>query len=359
MEFGIFLTMPSPEAGEAGEVYRRGLDMAIRAEELGFSRLWLAEHHFSTYSYLPRPLLVLAHLAGKTSRIRLGTAIVPLPLHNPLLVAEEIAVVDVLSGGRVELGIGKGYQRYQFDRLGVAKDGNDNRYREAIQVLHRALSEQTFSHSGEYFNIPETTLVPRTVQRPMPIWLVVNTGNRESVEFALGHGMNLFTGVLEPLDRLTRPDLTYPDLFERYRPRYIGTQRPVFVSYDPAEIERAVAHVRWNARVSISQRHDFGEIKNGKAIARELTGEPATEEILENYVIMGTPEHCIRRLRRLQNGLGCNYFSASFWFGALDHASAMSSMELFAAEVMPAFSFQPATKSASTLAPQNLSLTGP
>ncbi|HVF26682.1 MAG TPA: LLM class flavin-dependent oxidoreductase [Pyrinomonadaceae bacterium] len=350
MEFGIFLTMPSPDACEAAQVYRRGLEMATRAEELDFSRIWLAEHHFSTYSYISRPLLLLAHLAGKTSRIRLGTAIVPLPLHNPLLVAEEIAVVDVLSGGRVELGIGKGYQRYQFDRLGVTKDGNDNRYREAIQVLQRALSEDTFSHSGEYFNIPETTLVPRPVQQPMPVWLVVNTGNREEVEFALLHGMNLFTGVLEPLNRLTRPDLTYPELFEQFRPRYIGTQRPVFVSYDADEIERAVEHVRWNARVSVSQRRDFGEIKKGKAIARELPGEPATEEILENYVVMGTPERCIRQLKRLQSGLGCNYFSASFWFGALDHASVMASMELFAAEVMPAFSTQASAKPTGTLA---------
>lgn len=338
MEFGIFLTMPSPDACEALEVYRRGLEMAVRAEELGFSRIWLAEHHFSTYSYVPRPLVLLAHLAAKTSRIRLGTAIVPLPLHNPLLVAEEIAMVDVLSAGRVDLGIGKGYQQYQFDRLGIAKDEDDRRYWEAIKVLRHALTESTFSYSDEYFHIPETTLVPQPVQRPIPIWLVVNTRNREAVEFAIEQRMNLFTGVLEPLHQLTRVDFTYPELFARCPPRYVGTQRPVFVSYDADATQRAVEQVRWNARVSLSQRHDFGEIKDGKAIARELPGEPTTEEILENYVVMGTPERCIRQLKRLQSGLGCNYFSASFWFGALDHESVISSMELFAAEVVPAFS---------------------
>ncbi len=352
MEFGIFLTMPSPEAVEAAEVYRRGIEMAVRAEDLGFSRVWLAEHHFSTYSYVPRPLIFLSYLAAKTSRIRLGTAIVPLPLHNPLLVAEEIAMADVLSRGRIELGVGKGYQKYQFDRLGIAKDENEKRYWEAIAVLRAALTENTFSYSGEYFQIPETTLVPQPLQRPMPIWLVVNTRHREAVEFAIEHRMNLFTGVLEPLHQLTRADITYPEIFERCPPRYIGTQRPVFVSYDRRAVERAVEQVRWNARVSLSQRHDFGEIKNGKALAREFPGEPTTEEILENYVVMGTPEHCRRQLKRLQSGLGCNYFSASFWFGALEHESVINSMELFAAEVMPAFSTQESITSVAASATQ-------
>jgi alkanesulfonate monooxygenase SsuD/methylene tetrahydromethanopterin reductase-like flavin-dependent oxidoreductase (luciferase family) len=111
MKFGCFLTMPSPNMRPSAEIYPRGLEQVIIAKKLGFGRVWLAEHHFSTYSYVCSPPTFLAYLAAKTSTIRLGTAITPVPLHIPLLAAEQMATLDVLSNGRVEVGLGKGYQR--------------------------------------------------------------------------------------------------------------------------------------------------------------------------------------------------------------------------------------------------------
>src|SRR6056297_732568 len=101
MEFGAFLLMQSPEGQAHEAVFARGIEIAQAAERLGFDSVWCAEHHFSTYGYLSRPLMVAQHIAAKTERIRVGSAVVVLPLHHPLIVAEEIATADVLSGGRL------------------------------------------------------------------------------------------------------------------------------------------------------------------------------------------------------------------------------------------------------------------
>ncbi|HEY3902103.1 MAG TPA: LLM class flavin-dependent oxidoreductase [Chthoniobacter sp.] len=336
MEFGIFLTMPSPAAQPSREIYDLGVELVLRAESLGFTRAWLAEHHFTTYSYSSRPLLFLAYLAARTSRIRLGTAIVPLPLHQPLLVAEEVATIDILSGGRVDLGLGKGYQKYQFDRLGVEKRDDAANFFEPADVIRLALLGEPFVFEGQHLRLPETRIFPQPLQQPVPLWCVVNTQRPEMLHFAIERGMNLFTGVLEPISRLRNVRKDLGDTLSRAS--RIGTQRPVFVSRDPKEIEIALEEVRWNARVSVSQRHNFGQVIGGRALAEILPDEPTSEQILEDYVVFGSPEECVRQLRRIQEGVGCDCFNASFWFGALPADLIRRSMDLFAAEVMPAFS---------------------
>src|SRR5947199_3388145 len=119
MEFGTFLLLQTPSAESSDVIFRRGVEITQAADELGFRNMWLAEHHFSTYGYLSRPLTYAVHLANKTRRLRVGTAVIVLPLHHPLVVAEEIAAVDLLSGGRLDVGLGRGYQHYEFERLGV------------------------------------------------------------------------------------------------------------------------------------------------------------------------------------------------------------------------------------------------
>src|SRR5256885_4007049 len=117
MEFGTFLLLQTPSAQSSKDIFDRGVEITQAADELGFRNMWLAEHHFSTYGYLSRPLTYAVHLANKTRRLRVGTAVIVLPLHHPLVVAEEIATVDLLSGGRLEIGLGRGYQDHEFRGL--------------------------------------------------------------------------------------------------------------------------------------------------------------------------------------------------------------------------------------------------
>jgi alkanesulfonate monooxygenase SsuD/methylene tetrahydromethanopterin reductase-like flavin-dependent oxidoreductase (luciferase family) len=337
VDFGIFMTIPSPDAVDsAATLYGRAIEMAVAAEQLGFTHVWLAEHHFTNYSTSPRPLVLLSHLAAKTRSIRLGTAIVPVPLHHPLIVAEELALVDVLSGGRVDAGLGKGYAQYQYDRLGLAKD-DQARFLESLDVIELALTQQLFEYHGEVFEIPETRLYPQPIQARMPMWLVVNTSERFTVAEAARRGMNLFTGVLEPLSKLTHPRNTYPELFPPALDGVrIGTQRPVYVAETDEEAREVAEQARWNGRITVALRHKFASIRAGVALDVAFPREPDTDTMLDEYLVVGTPETCIRQLQRIRDGLGADYFSCSFWFGRLSHERVLASMSRFARDVLPA-----------------------
>ncbi|PYN15887.1 MAG: LLM class flavin-dependent oxidoreductase, partial [Candidatus Rokuibacteriota bacterium] len=132
INFGTFLLMQSPAARSSQEIYARGVEIAQAAETLGFGNVWLAEHHFSTYGYLSRPTQLATYIAAKTKRIRVGTAVIVVPLHHPLVIAEEIATLDLLAGGRLDVGLGRGYQPYEFERFGLELESGRARWEESI-----------------------------------------------------------------------------------------------------------------------------------------------------------------------------------------------------------------------------------
>src|SRR5438105_173443 len=156
MNFGTFLLMQSPSAAPSEELYARALEHSQVAEDLGFRNVWLAEHHFSTYGYLARPVQLATFLAAKTQRLRVGTAVIVVPLHHPLVVAEEIATLDLLAGGRVDIGLGRGYQHYEFERLGLELDTSRARWEESVDIILQAFTGKPFTYDGKIFKIPET-----------------------------------------------------------------------------------------------------------------------------------------------------------------------------------------------------------
>ena len=156
MGFGTFLLLQSPSARSDQEIFERGVKIAQKADGLGFESIWCAEHHFSTYGYLSRPLMFATHLATQTEQIRVGSAVIVLPLHHPLIVAEEIATADLLSGGRLDVGLGRGYQTYEFERLGCSLDGSRARFEEAVDILLGAFKGDPFSYQGQHYSFEET-----------------------------------------------------------------------------------------------------------------------------------------------------------------------------------------------------------
>src|SRR6058998_2265956 len=192
MNFGTFLLMQSPSARSSGEMYSRAIDIAQSAESLGYRNVWLAEHHFSTYGYLSRPAQFATFIAAKTTRLRVGTAVIVVPLHHPLVIAEEIATLDLLAGGRVDVGLGRGYQPYEFERFGLELESGRARWEESIDIVLRALSGKPFSYDGKLFKIPETMVFPQPLQQPHPpIWITAQSP--ESVEAAVRRGFNVLT----------------------------------------------------------------------------------------------------------------------------------------------------------------------
>jgi luciferase family oxidoreductase group 1 len=341
IKFGTFLLMQSPSARPSPEMYTRAVDMAQAAETLGFRNIWLAEHHFSTYGYVSRPAQLATYIAAKTTRLRVGTAVIVVPLHHPLVVAEEIATLDLLAGGRVDIGLGRGYQHYEFERLGLELDSARARWEESVDIILKALAGEPFTYDGKLFKIPETTVFPQPMQRPHPpIW--VTAQSPESVEAAVRRGFNVLTGGFGvPIERMAE----FRRLFDRSvadmrlpRVPEVGVQRAVYVTHNEADARAAAEEARWNMRVTLSLRNHYERVERGQAIAVPAPKEPDIDDLLDRFLIIGTPDTCIRQLTRVQELVGISHFNCSFWFGDLEHERVLRSMHLFAREVMPAFS---------------------
>ena len=153
MEFGINNLFSGRQDTDASRIYRDSLDQIVLAEELGFTSAWIAEHHFSSYGLLPHLPTFAAAAAALTTKIRLATAVLVLPFGHPLRLAEEMAMVDVISGGRLELGVGRGYQPQEFAALGVNPEHSQAIFDEYLEIMRLAWSQERISFEGEHFSV--------------------------------------------------------------------------------------------------------------------------------------------------------------------------------------------------------------
>src|SRR6266850_2992277 len=339
MNFGTFLLMQSPSARSSKEIYTRAVEMALAAEGLNFNNIWLAEHHFSTYGYLSRPLQLATYLAGRTTRIRVGTAVVVVPLHHPLVVAEEIATLSLLAPGRLDIGLGRGYQHYEFERFGLELESGRARWEESVDVILKALAGGRFSYEGKLYQVPETTIFPQLEGPRPPIWITAQSP--DSVEGAVRRGFNVLTGGFGvPVERMAE----FRKLFDRVvsevkppQPLEVGVQRAVYVADNDADARAAAEQARWNMRVTLSLRNNYQRVEQARAVPVAAPTEPSVDDLLDRYLVIGTPATCVRQIKRIEAAVGITHFNCSFWFGDLEHARVLRSMETFAREVMPAF----------------------
>ncbi len=174
------------------EVTWRETELMIKSEDLGYDATYLAEHHFCTYSPSGAPAVALAYVAGRTKRIRLGTAVSVLPLHHPLTLAEEWATVDVYSEGRLEFGVGRGYNYFEFDSMGVDLQENTARFVEGLKIMEQAWTGGRFDYEGKFYNIKDTKVYPTPLQKPHPpMWYA--SIRKESVAMAANLGLGSCT----------------------------------------------------------------------------------------------------------------------------------------------------------------------
>ena len=340
INFGTFLLMQSPSARSSQEIYTRAIDMAQAAETLGFRNIWLAEHHFSTYGYLSRPAQLATFIAAKTARLRVGTAVIVVPLHHPLVIAEEIATLDLLAGGRVDIGLGRGYQHYEFERLGLELDTSRARWEESVDILLKAFGGEPFTYDGKIFTIPETMIFPQPFQKPHPpIW--VTAQSPESIEATVRRGFNVLTGGFGvPIERMAEFRRLFDRLLSEVKPPRtpeVGVQRAVYVTDSVADARAAAEEARWNMRVTLSLRNHYERVERGRAVAVPAPKEPDVDDLLDRFLVIGTPDTVIRQITRIKELVGISHFNCSFWFGDIEHPRILKSMELFAREVMPAF----------------------
>src|SRR5262245_5721619 len=203
MLFGLFCTAQAGTAEhppESGQGFRDYLDLNIEAEALGYCSSFLVEHHFSGWNQVSATLTLLTCLAMRTTRLRLGSAVMVLPWHNPVLLAEQAAMLDVMSGGRLDFGIGKGYRYNEFRGFNIPREEADARFEEALEVITRAwTSRQRFSHQGRFWTFNDIVVEPPPLQRPHPPFWVA-AGSEASIRRAAARGFRLI------LDQYAAPD---------------------------------------------------------------------------------------------------------------------------------------------------------
>jgi alkanesulfonate monooxygenase SsuD/methylene tetrahydromethanopterin reductase-like flavin-dependent oxidoreductase (luciferase family) len=332
LQFGAY-ALPSYHAETdppQGEYLRNLLGRLAWAEELGFDAIWLNEHHFSPWGgLLPSPPLALAALAERTQRVRLGTSVSVLALHHPIHQAEQLAMLDLISGGRLELGVGRGSAPFDHEVFGLDFAQAQGRTLEALDVILQAWRGEPFSFQGRYFQVPKVQVWPRPEQRPHPpVWISCSSA-RESFVWTAEHRHNLLTiGFVKPVPRFAELTRAYRDVFAE---GHITTLYHSVVCEDGGVARRL-------ATEAIGRF--LGQMRESNALSRTERGSPVEDLVLERIVeecrlVAGSPSEVAAMLRRLQAEVGFTQVALMFQFGGLSDQIARESMRLFATEVIP------------------------
>ena len=245
MKFGLFGGARA-RGGPAGDshAYHDFVNYVIEAEKLGFASVFLVEHHFTGFGQVSASMSLLAYLAARTERIRLGTAVVVLPWHNPILVAEQAATLDLLSNGRLDFGVGKGYRTYEFSGFCIPPEEATERFDEAMAVIRKAWTSQgRFSHHGKRWQFDNVIVEPSPIQQPHPpFWL--GAGSAESIRRAAREGCNLLLDQIAPTDLIIERVATFRHECERvgrqYDPMMVGVTRGLQIVHNEEERKRAI-----------------------------------------------------------------------------------------------------------------------
>lgn len=347
------------------DVYHEAIEQIVLADKLGFDRVWCVEHHFlPEFSHSPRSEMFLAHVAAKTERIRIGHGVVLLPFQHPVKVAEGIAVLDILSNGRVEFGTGRGLSPLEITGFGLSPADTRGMWEESLSIVPKMWSEEIFSHEGKYWQIPPRSIVPKPVQKPHPpIWMAGNQPDSFKMAGHKGLGM-LALSIGEPT-RLGGAFNMYREALKDAEPvgDAINNQAAAFTlglcGDDNHEARQLAADAaKWyyglNREFARDFASDWGSASNvpesykyyarlaEKGIDIKSTIYPLTPDEMADQamIVSGDPESCIRAVKRYEE-TGADELIICMQMGNIPHDKIMRSVELFATEVMPKFKEQP------------------
>jgi len=322
MQFGMFGSAQASRGGpdtNIGAGFREFVERNIEAEALGYHSTFLVEHHFTGFGQVSATLNLLTWIGALTSTLRLGTAVTVLPWHNPVLLAEQIATLDLLSEGRVDAGIGKGYRLKEFEGFAMPVEEADARFEECLEVMLKAwTSDSPWSHRGKYWQYDNVVVEPPSTQKPHPqLWM--GAGSPRSVKQVAQLGFNMLLGQYDSFDMIV-------DEIAMYKSEVESSGR----TFDPLSVAvaRSVNIVNSNA--------DYEEAMNNRMAARRRTQEHAlqssfedTREATEAGTIYGSLEHVTKEIQTLRD-VGIEYV-------LLNCPAGISTLRRFAKDVIPSF----------------------
>ena len=336
MRFYInILTTYFPDIDPGYDVYyRQVLEQVELAEKLGWECFMFNEHHFLGYGGLvANPSVLLAAAAARTSKIRLGPCIAILPLRHPLHTAEDYAMVDAISGGRLEFGIGSGNTEMDYTVFGITRDNDRQRLREALEVILKSWGSERAGHKGDFWTFDALTLYPRPIQQPHPpIWVAGTSA--EGLGWAGRQGYHIMT-------------VGHPHPPEKVRAGVEAWKQGLIEGGHDLHDKHCQFHVRTHVNESADQARliAMAAVKRYDAISRigrrSLTAPPGEYDWdmmlatgRNNY---GTPDQCIENIHNAKQHYDFDTLTTTFNFGGIRHPEILKSMRLFAKEVMPAF----------------------
>jgi alkanesulfonate monooxygenase SsuD/methylene tetrahydromethanopterin reductase-like flavin-dependent oxidoreductase (luciferase family) len=358
MKVGIALNMLCQAGRSDASVVGEHLAMGDLAEPLGFDSLFALEHHFTGYAMSPAPTQLLSYFAGRTRRITLGTAVIVLPWHDPVRVAEQIALLDILCGGRCLFGFGRGAASVEYEGFRVPMGEARPRFVEAAQIIVKALANDSFEHAGEFFQIPRTAIRPRPISHPERRFHA-SAVSPDSAEIMAKLGFGILMVMQNEWPKAAEDIARYREIAlaagHAPRPPIILTNVCCAESRDEAH-HRAFKYLgqKWQ---SIDDHYHFsdGHLSTVKGyetygkMARTYAkiGESAEtrKKATDFYVsiqIVGTPNDCLDKIAELQRLTGLDHLVTEFSFGAMPHEEAEVNMRLFADRALPILQRDPA-----------------
>ncbi len=348
MKFGVLHLFESPMGRNDTEMVNEQISLMQAAEDYGFDSIWPAEHHFNEYGVCASPALTLAALARTTTRIRLGSGVVVLPLHHPVRVAEDFAMLDILSGGRVELGLGRGYQPHEFRGMDVDQTQSKELFDEGLEVILRSWRDERLSFEGKHYRFEDVQVRPRPVQEPHPpVWMACLS--EESFEKAGRLGLNLlfspvFGGSIEAA----------AVLFKRYRDALEKA------GYDPATREVGALVMTYAGRTQEQAREEFAPsviwyLRTYSKVVAPHIGQPAIKGY-ENYTMLrdvtkvlqwdqllqvgaavcGEADYVTEQIAEMRDKIGVSTLLCWTRMGGLPVDLVLAHMETMRDKVMPA-----------------------
>jgi alkanesulfonate monooxygenase SsuD/methylene tetrahydromethanopterin reductase-like flavin-dependent oxidoreductase (luciferase family) len=333
MQIGLFHTIQWPEGSSHAERYDQALAQMCHADTLGFDSVWLTEHHFSRHGLVSDSLMVLAHLAARTSHVRLGTAVSVLPLHHPVRFAEAVATVDQLSRGRLDLGIGRGYQPGEFRGFGLDIAEKHDRFEEALEVLRLLWSTNgPASYSGKFWSFEDADPQPTPYQQPHPpIWVATDSAEGLARCVAEDWGVLLpqGTSLSVTAGQMERYGTALADAGHGPERARVQLARAAHVA---ATDERA-----W-AQAEASYKDFLGyadRLRRATPAGSDGGRSPFDLDAdLRESVLFGSPDTVLAGLRRIAD-LGIDRVLLFTHWGGLPHEMIMSTLDLLAREVLP------------------------
>ncbi|PWU17018.1 MAG: LLM class flavin-dependent oxidoreductase [Candidatus Rokuibacteriota bacterium] len=350
MKVGTALNMLTKEGMSDAAVVAEHLALGDLAEPLGFDSLFALEHHFTGYAMSPSPTQLLSYFAGRTKRITLGTAVIVLPWHDPVRVAEEIALLDILSGGRCLFGFGRGAASVEYAGFRVPMEEARPRFVETAQIVVKALTEDAFDWQGEFFTIPRTSIRPRPISHPERR-IYASSVSPESAEIMAKLGFGVLVIMQNEWPKAAEDIQRYRELAASVghtpRPPIILTNISVADSRAEAH-ERAVRYLgrkfdSIDAHYHFSDGHlasvrgyeSYGKMAKTYAKMKDENFRQKATEFYVKIQVIGTPDDCVQQVAELKRLTGLDHLVTEFGYGGMPHHEAELNMRLFADRVLP------------------------